>query len=75
MNTIIKHREIKFILAGICLLISVGGLIFYSINTLVDKVKPVINNDIDGGPTITRFDMEKFNKLNLTGGVTTEEIP
>ncbi len=75
MNITSKHREIKFVLAGVVLLVAVVGFIFYSINFLISKIKPVISSDVDREPAITRFNIEKFEKLILAGEETTEQAP
>jgi len=55
-----------FIFVGILLLLGVVGIIFYSINFLLENTGEALNQTPQGADKITRFNFEGLKELGIT---------
>jgi len=58
-------REISFIIIGIMLLLSITGLVIYSVNFLLKNTRGGLDQESLKAKEITRFNLEGLKKLGI----------
>jgi membrane-anchored glycerophosphoryl diester phosphodiesterase (GDPDase) len=58
-------QDTLFIVIGILLLLSIAGLVFYSINFLLKNTRDALDQESLKAKEITRFNLEGLKKLGI----------